>query len=138
MKLEKGETYVRVKENDTERVFPLPSERILRKYGMFTKQIDKDIYEFKTSKPVHVELWADIKEVILSFDNFNISGRGNVSKELAKIMKCKIVSLDTVVCEAVIDGAKGLVDRNTAELIVGKKEDKDLFWVKPEGMKGEI
>ena len=100
--------------------------------------IDKDIYEFKTSKPVHVELWADIKEVILSFDNFNISGRGNVSKELAKIMKCKIVSLDTVVCEAVIDGAKGLVDRNTAELIVGKKEDKDLFWVKPEGMKGEI
>jgi len=77
-----------------------------------------------------VELWADIKEVILGFDDTNISGGGFVSKELAKIMKCRIISPDTVVCEAEIDGARGLVDRNTAELIVGKKEDEDLFWLK--------
>jgi len=130
LKIEKGETYVRVKEDDTEKVYPLPSESILRKYGISTKKIDKDVYEFKTSKPVHVELWADIKEVILGFDDTNISGGGFVSKELAKIMKCRIISPDTVVCEAEIDGARGLVDRNTAELIVGKKEDEDLFWLK--------
>jgi len=129
MTVEKKETHVRIKENGTERVFPLPSERILREHSMSTKQIDENIYEFKTSKPVRVELWADIKEVILS-DDILISGEGHVSRELAKIMKCKITSPYTIVCEAVIDGAKGFVDRNTAEIIVGKKEDEDLFWVK--------
>ena len=136
MTVEKKETYVKIKGKDTEEIYALPSGEILKKHGITVKQIDKDVYEFEVSKPVHVQLTANIRDVLLANDIL-ISSRGFVSEGLAKIMKCEITSPYTIACEAVIDGAKGFVDRNEPVLVIGKKKEGDLFWIKPSITKEE-
>jgi len=145
-KIIKKDIFIKIERpNGVTTYLSLPSRSALKKEVKDIEFIDvklpknknpEDTYYFKTDKPTKIILDVNFSDGDVTIGaNINniidiIGKEGHLGYLLSREMNCKISEFNPheIICEGKIKGCSGIVDRDEAFVVFGKKYD-DLWWI---------